>query len=306
MTKEELLSRLDEAETNEEIAEIGKELIALDPESPYGKLAVWETMEYEEAMENLDMLREALDAIRAVVEARELPALVDDDRDALVYATVMMNLGFSLLSEGRTEEAYEVAKEFANFDDEGAFESRTLLYRCMLDLELYKEIIDTLEADPLESVVGAHARAIALLETGAEHDEVFDAVNYAISLSPDVPFFVVNIWDMPENDDDANEEEMDVLNDAAYLAEPWCATDKRLAALSQQTFLFGYLTNRLTDEKEMKVLRSSYENIGIANRIESVKKHLDDMEKAGRDPEEIDAEALSETANILSELGEEE
>ena len=84
-------------------------------------------MEYEEAMENLDMLREALDAIRAVVEARELPALVDDDRDALVYATVMMNLGFSLLSEGRTEEAYEVAKEFANFDDEGAFESRTLL-----------------------------------------------------------------------------------------------------------------------------------------------------------------------------------
>ena len=64
--------------------------------------------------------------------------------------------------------------------------------------------------------------------------------------------------------------------------------------------------NRLTDEKEMKVLRSSYENIGIANRIESVKKHLDDMEKAGRDPEEIDAEALSETANILSELGEEE
>ena len=102
MTKEELLSRLDEAETNEEIAETGRELLALDPESPYGKLAVWETMEYEEAMQNLDMLREALDKIRAVVEAREIPALVDDDRDALVYATVMMNLGFSLLAEGET------------------------------------------------------------------------------------------------------------------------------------------------------------------------------------------------------------
>ena len=55
MTKEELLSRLDEAETNEEIAETGRELLALDPESPYGKLAVWETMEYEEAMQNLDI-----------------------------------------------------------------------------------------------------------------------------------------------------------------------------------------------------------------------------------------------------------
>lgn len=303
MTKEELLNRLDEAEENEEIAEIGRQLIALDPESPYGKLAVWETMEYEEAMENLDMLREALDKIRAVVEAREIPALVDDDRDALVYATVMMNLGFALLSEGRTEEAYEIAKEFANFDDEGAFESRTLLYRCMLDLGLYKEILDSLEADPLESVVGEHARAIALLETGADHDEVFDAINYAISLSPDVPFFVINIWDMPENDDDADDDEADVLNDAAYLAEPWCATDKRLAALSAQTFLFGYLTDRLADEKEMKVLKEGYENAGLSERVEAVKKHLEQMERAGRDPEEIDAEALSETANILSELG---
>ncbi len=306
MTKEELLSRLDEAETNEEIAETGRELLALDPESPYGKLAVWETMEYEEAMQNLDMLREALDKIRAVVEAREIPALVDDDRDALVYATVMMNLGFSLLAEGETEEAYEVAKEFANFDDEGAFESRTLLYRTMLDLGLYKEILDTLEADPLESVVGEHARAIALLETGAEHDEIFDAINYAISLSPDVPFFVINIWDMPEGDEEADDEEMDVLNDAAYLAEPWCATDKRLAAISAQTFLFGYLTNRLADEKEMKVLKEGYENAGLSERVEAVKKHLEQMEQAGRDPEEIDAEALSETANILSELGEEE
>ncbi|OUO93999.1 hypothetical protein [Cloacibacillus sp. An23] len=305
MTKEELLAKLDEAETNEEIAEIGKELLTLDPESPYGKLAVWETMEYEEAMENLGMLREAIDKIRAVVEARELPALVDDDRDALVYATVMMNLGFSLLSEGETEEAYEIAKELANFDDEGAFESRTLLYRCMLDLELYGEIIDALEADPIESVVGEHARAIALLETGAEHDEVFDAINYAISLSPNVPFFVVNIWDMPESDEDADDEEMDVLNDAAYLAEPWCATDKRLAALSAQTFLFGYLTDRLADEKEMKVLREGYENAGIADRIEAVRKHLKEMGESGRDPEEIDAEALSETANILSELEEE-
>ena len=31
----------------------------------------------------------------------------------------MMNLGFSLLAEGETEEAYEVAKEFANFRRRG-------------------------------------------------------------------------------------------------------------------------------------------------------------------------------------------
>lgn len=302
MTRDELLDKLDEAQTNEEIREIGEELLTQDPKSPYGKLAVWETMGYEDAVENLDMLREALDEIRAVVDAKEIPAVIDEDRDALVYCTVMMNLGYSLLAEGEIEEAYEVAKEFANFDDEGSFPSRMLLYRCMLDLELYGDIFETLEADPLESVVGEHARAIALLETGAAAGEVRDAINYAISLSPDVPFFVINIWDFPEAEEEIEEELEDVVNDATYLAEPWCKSDKRLAAISAPTFLFGYLTNRLADEKEMKVLREGYEEAGVSERTEAVKKHLEELERANTDPEEIDAEALGETAEILEEL----
>ena len=302
MTKDELLDKLDEAQTNEEIREIGEELLTQDPGSPYGKLAVWETMEYEDAVESLDMLREALDGIRAVVDAKDAPSIIDEDRDALVYCTVMMNLGYSLLADGNAEEAYEVAKEFANFDDEGAFPSRTLLYRCMLDLELYGDILDSLEADPLESVVGEHARAIALLETGAEAGEVRDAINYAISLSPDVPFFIINIWDFPEPDEEIEDELEDVVNDATYLAEPWCKSDKRLAAISAPTFLFGYLTNRLSDEKEMKVLREGYEDAGASERVEAFKKHIEDLEKENKDPDEIDAEALGETADILEEL----
>ena len=302
MTKDELLDKLDEAQTNEEIREIGEELLTQDPGSPYGKLAVWETMEYEDAVESLDMLREALDGIRAVVDAKDAPSIIDEDRDALVYCTVMMNLGYSLLADGNAEEAYEVAKEFANFDDEGAFPSRTLLYRCMLDLELYGDILDSLEADPLESVVGEHARAIALLETGAEAGEVRDAINYAISLSPDVPFFIINIWDFPEPDEEIEDELEDVVNDATYLAEPWCKSDKRLAAFSAPTFLFGYLTNRLSDEKEMKVLREGYEDAGVSERVEAFKKHIEDLEKENKDPDEIDAEALGETADILEEL----
>ena len=298
MTKDELLDKLDEAQTNEEIREIGEELLTQDPGSPYGKLAVWETMEYEDAVESLDMLREALDGIRAVVDAKDAPSIIDEDRDALVYCTVMMNLGYSLLADGNAE----VAKEFANFDDEGAFPSRTLLYRCMLDLELYGDILDSLEADPLESVVGEHARAIALLETGAEAGEVRDAINYAISLSPDVPFFIINIWDFPEPDEEIEDELEDVVNDATYLAEPWCKSDKRLAAISAPTFLFGYLTNRLSDEKEMKVLREGYEDAGVSERVEAFKKHIEDLEKENKDPDEIDAEALGETADILEEL----
>lgn len=302
MTRDELLEKLDAAQTNEEIKELGEELLELEPESPYGKLAVWETMSYEDGIDNLYLLRDALDSIRAIVDAKDNPAIIDEDRDALAYCTIMMNLGYALLSEGEIQEAYDIAKEFANFDDEGTFPSRTLLYRCMLDLGLYNEILETLENDSVESVAGGHARAIAMLEIGAEAGEVRDAVNYAISLSPDVPFFVLSIWEFPDPEEDLEEEMEEIVDDAAYVAEPWCKSDKRLAALSAPTFLFGYLTGRLDDQKEIDMLRSGYEEAGVADRIEKFKKHLEDMENNGKDPDEIDSDALGETAEILEIL----
>ncbi len=302
MTTEQLLEKLDAAETDEEIREIGEQLIEADPKSPYGKLAVWETMEYEDCVENLDFLREALDTIRAIIDAKDTPASIEEDRDSQVYCTIMMNLGYSLLAEGNTEEALEVAREFANFDDEGYFPSRTLLYRCMLDLEMYNDILETLETDPLESVVGEHARAIALIETDADAGEIRDALNYAISLDPDVPFFVLNIWDFPETEDELDEDMEDTVNYATYLAEPWCSSDKRLAALSAPTFLLGYLTNRLDDEKEMKALKDGYESAGILEEVEKAKALITEMEADNKDPEEIDAVALGDTASILETM----
>jgi len=302
MTKEELLDKLDAAETDEEIRTIGEQLIEDDPDSPYGKLAVWETMEYQDCVENLYLLKEALDAIRGIVDAKDAPASIEEDRDSQVYCTIMMNLGYSLLSEGNTEEALTIAKEFSNFDDEGYFPSRTLLYRCMLDLQMYDEILETLESDPLESVVGEHSRVISLIETGADDAEIRDSLNYAISLDPDVPFFVLNIWDFPESDEEIDEDMEDTINYATYLAEPWCISDKRLAVLSAPTFLLGYLTNRLDDEKEISALKESYENTGVLSDVEKAKSKIAEMEADNKDPEEVDAVALGETASIIEKM----
>ena len=302
MNIEQLLERLDTAETDEEISEIGRMILEIDPESPYGKLAVWETMDYEGCVENLDMLREALSGIRMIISEKDTPPDIEEDRDAQAYCTILMNLGYSLLAEQETEEALEVAKEFANFDDEGFYPSRTLLYRCMLDLQMYRQIFDTLESDPLESVVGEHARAIALIETDAEPGEIRDAVSYAISLDPEVPFFVLNIWEFPEPEDDLDEDIEDTVNYATYVAEPWCCSDKRLAALSAPTFLFGYLTDRLNDEKEIQVLREGYEGEGVLNEVEETKAKLREKEQQTSDPEEIAAVALGETGVIVEKL----
>lgn len=302
MTKEELLDKLDEAQTTEEIKELGQQLLTLDPNDPQGKLAIWQAMDDEEAIENLDLLSEALDTIRAVVEAKENPGAIDEDRDSEAYASIMMNLGASLVAVGKLEEAYKIAQELANFDDEGIFPGRTLLYRCMLDLGMYEEILQKLEEDPIESILGEHARAIALLELGHDRLEVLDAINYATSLSPDVPFFVLGMWDMLESDEDVDEDDLDAISDARCLIEPWSKSDERLAALGATAFLFGYLTDRIDDKKEMDVLKEGYKENGILEKVEAAKKEIQDMEKKGTDLEEIDATALGLTGDILEEL----
>lgn len=301
MKIEQLLNKLDEAQTDEEIRSIGEEILILDSKNPYGKLAIWQTLEYDDCLDNLDMLSEALDTIRAIVDAKTVPASIED-RESEVYCAIMMNLGFCLLAKEDSEKALVIAREFVNFDDEGYFPSRTLLYCCMLDLNMFTEILETVEADELETVVGEHARAIALLETDADSGEVRDAINYAISLAPDVPFFALNIWEFPEEEDDIDEFMEESINYAIYIAGPWTATDERLAAISAPTFLFGYLTERLIDEKEITALKEGYDGVGALAEIEAAKERIAAMEEDEKDLIEIDAFALGETAEILESL----
>lgn len=296
-----LLDRLDRAETDEEIKEIGELLLKDDPSSPYGKLALWESLDDEGCFDSLYLLREALNDMRASVEARDVPPIIEEDRDAQVYCTLLMNLGYTLHAQGDFFGALEMARELAAFDDEGHYPSRTLLYRSMLDLGLYKEILETLELDDLESVVGEHARAIALIESGADAKEVREAVDYAISLAPDVPFYVLGIWDVPD-DDEIDEDMEDDIQFASFLAEPWGCTDERLVALSAPAFMLGYLTERLDDEREVDTLRAGYRSAGLLDKVDGLKDVIMDMEDEGKDLEEIDAYAIGEMGIILDKL----
>ena len=301
MDTEQLLEKLDSAETDEELREIGEQLLEKDPASPYGKFAVWQSLEYDESLESMDMLQDALDAIRAEVEAKATPPVIEDDRDAQTYCAILTQLGYTQLAQGKTEDALATARELANFDDEGYYPARTLLYRCLLDLGMYNEILSTLESDPLESVAGEHARAIALMETDAEAGEIRDAVNYAISLAPDVPFLILGIWEMPE-DDDIDEDMEDTVDYAAALMVPWCADDKRLAYLSAPVFLFGYLTNRLDDQKEIKTLLDGYEEAEVLADVRDAKKRVEEMEAEAKEPDEVDSNALGFAAQIIETM----
>ncbi len=56
---------------------------------------------------------------------------------------------------------------------------------------------------------------------------------------------------------------------------------------SAPAFLFGYLTDRLTDEKDIKLLLEGYDGAGVLKEVEEAKAKIREMEQQRCDPEEM-------------------
>lgn len=311
---EELYDRLDKADTEDELRETAEKILELDRKNACGRLALWKAMEIDEAMDNLELLEEALEDQRTRVQAMDTPPSVSSDRDAQVYGSMLLNLAQSYLSLAwsddenpdldKEEQALALGRELLQLDKkEEFFPARDLIYRCMLDLQMYNDIFRMLEVEDEPSVMGEHARVIAMIETGADAGEIRDAMLYAMSLAPDVPTLLLGIWEMPEGEDVDEDEELTAMY-ANYLAVPWCANDRRITTLSVPAFLFCYLTERLEDAKEISALEECYESLGIFEEVREAKQRIEALPAEETQLEEIDSYALGEVGQLVEKMAE--
>lgn len=315
--KVELMEKLDRAETDDVLRETAEQILELDPNDPCGKLALWRSFDLEERLERLEMLEDALDLQRARVLAMDRKPSLETDRAAQVYGALLLNLancGLSLAWRNEedpelryVEQALEYARELLDFEEN--IEAKDVAYRCMLDLQMFNDILRAAGEEAEPTVMSEHARAIALLETGADKAEVDDAVIYAMSLAPDVLTFLLGIWEPPDDDAQLEEDEEITLMYADLLSVPWCVNDRRITEISVPAFLFAYLTDRLEDEKELNALEECYEQLGILEAVRGAKARVDALIAEDRELEETDGNALNETARLLemiSEAGQQE
>lgn len=307
-----LYTELDKADSEEGLHDIAEQILEIDSKNGCGRLALWKSMEIDEAMNRLDLLEEALEDERAHIQAMDKMPNVTNDREAQVYGSMLLNLGQSYLSLAwqddehpdldKEEQALELGRELLALDkQEEFFPSRDLIYRCMLDLQMYNDIFRMLDEQEEPSVMGEHARVIAMLETGAAEGEIRDSMLYAISMAPDVPTLLLGIWEMPDEEPDDEEEELTAMY-ANYLAVPWCANDRRISAISVPTFLFCYLTERLDDEKEIKALEECYSSLDILDEVKGAKERIESMSAEEKQLEEVDSYALGEVGQLMEKM----
>ncbi len=297
---QEIVEALYDENSDDEQKRLAEELLAIDPRNPHGLLALWELLDEQEAPKRLDLLQEGVSESENRFEENE-PGSVDEDLDARCYATLLMNLGYMLYLDGRGEEALETAQKLVDFDDEGYFDlGRTLLYRCLLDTEDFEAVLGQLESDPIMTLAGQHARAIALFETEGKEPEAGEALRDLFAMDPDLPFYLLGIFETPEDDEAYDDPELEeTLHVAGYFAEIWSASPERLTFLSTPTFIFGYLTERLDDPEEVELLEKAWRDAGFLERITEAKKRLEDMAQKGADADDLTQAALEQTFEIL-------
>ncbi|ACZ19909.1 hypothetical protein Taci_1695 [Thermanaerovibrio acidaminovorans DSM 6589] len=245
---EELLERLYDASDDDEIRSISREILKLDPTHPSARVALWTLKDEEEALRSVGDLEEALDEVIKRMGGRP-EGIYDENPLTPTYGEALMHLAAANHSLERYDRAEACARDLVAFDpEEEAFPGRLILYRTLLDKGDWDLILDTYDQDGIDSPAGAHARAIALIEKDAPEGEIWEAVLEAFSLAPDLPFVILGLEALP---DDEEGEYDQTFHQAAYLDAPWNSSDDRLVYLYLTALLVGVLTGRLEmDEAE--------------------------------------------------------
>ncbi len=247
---EDLLDKAYGSEEVEEVHRLAQQVLELDGDNVDGLVLLADTTEDDE------------ERLRCLRRARELAAPAPGESFDLAegeepfYVGILHRLGGALLFE-IPREAADVARELLSFDGEEVVTlGRPLLYASLLRLGEFDHVLEMVDKeeelqDGELSVEGAYARALALFRSKGNGEESLEALLEALGIAPDLPFYLLDFWVEPDE-----EEEDELYHIAWFLGVAWLDDEEALAWLTGAALALGYLTDRLPEEilSEMKPL----------------------------------------------------
>ncbi|MDR1481776.1 MAG: hypothetical protein LBI74_04030 [Synergistaceae bacterium] len=289
---------------DEELGNIAAEADKILEEDPYDPIAMyiaWQAIEDDdESVRQIDMLEESVRAVKRVVD-RNPDAMSEDAQ--FVYTSMLSDLAAYMYLSGSGEEAMEIAEEFKKYDVFCNIPGRLVFYATIIEKYDFNRVMRELELDKFEDAVSQYCKAIALYELDKKDvTDAFDALLNAVSMAPEMVFHILGMCDDIEPEDFDEDEFGRNLGElrliAAVMADLWSLEDDRLVFLGHVTFALAYLTDRITDEEEIKVLESSYDEIDILSAMNESRDKLRTWAQSGRSKSDIDEKAIQ----ILREM----
>ncbi|MDR1578934.1 MAG: hypothetical protein LBS35_01140 [Synergistaceae bacterium] len=271
-------------------------VLELDPNNPIAKYVKWQSSndDDDEAIRDVSLLVEAADGLRPMIGHLDM----DDDLQASVhsmYVCMLSDLASFYYLTGKRDLAYETASEFMRLDEECDIVGRVVYYATLIDRGDFEEVLETADQDNCETPPGEYCKAIAVFEMEGISESAAKNLLNAFSLDADLAFFMTGIWSLdeaiPDEEDAAYLEE--TMMAASILSELWNASEDRLAFLTAFAFAFGYITGRIEDSGEVRMIEKKFSENGYIEELEEARDVMHAKLALGNDRQEIDEEALS-------------
>ena len=247
MDVEALLDRAYESEDAEEVEALVARALEIEPDNPEALLLRADLTDDDE--ERLSILQGALEAVEAVLKEEGVEEEAYEENPlGTVYLALMQRAAFTLYGVGDDERAMELIERLLrhDLDDNGAV--RSLHYRILIEQNAWQLILSKTMQDEDHQLGWAYARlcaAFMLAPKGAERGTAARMFWEALTMSPNVPFYMLGYLAEPADDSETEEED---FNFASLYADVWSTSRDLLNWFSRGVILFGLLSGRFGEE----------------------------------------------------------
>lgn len=279
-----------------------RKLLERDPDDPFAAYIAWQLRDDDE-----DIARAAEPLVRAAAALKEpmeraLDSSVGGSDDivcrggesaefievAQLYAQMLSDLSAVLFFADELDDALSAASDHMrwNMSDDGVPTAGEMVYySVMIKRKAYDDVIDSsMREEPTPFAL--HACAIAEFEKNGPTEEATNALLAAISSYPDLPFFVMGYWELPEEPDESypDADELDLISLMAdMLTDLWNDDEGRMAFFGAVVFAFGYITGRIDDSQTMSDLENGYSELGCLDEMRAARERIAETDEDSAD-----------------------